>query len=166
MFLSHRRQTFLALDSVKDIQPGEPLTINYGNQNNYEFFVRYGFTISNNPNSQFYLPLDFSDIEDVFNANIDWKMDMFKKNKQFKLKNFIRINAQGNINSDDLNMLKIVFSTSPLSKDSFASESEDSKELVKQINFFVKKTAERFTLMIDKMAEKKKQITEKETKRP
>ena len=63
-------------------------------------------------------------------------------------------------------MLKIVFSTSPLSKDSFASESEDSKELVKQINFFVKKTAERFTLMIDKMAEKKKQITEKETKRP
>ena len=51
MFLSHRRQTFLALDSVKDIQPGESLTINYGNQNNYEFFVRYGFTIPNNPNS-------------------------------------------------------------------------------------------------------------------
>lgn len=93
MFLTHRRQTFLALDSIKDIQPGEQLTINYGNQNNYELFVRYGFTIPNNPYSEFYLPVDFSDIEDIFNTNIDWKMSMFKKNKNLKLKNFVRINA-------------------------------------------------------------------------
>lgn len=97
------------------------MTINYGNQNNYELFIRYGFTIENNPYSEFYLPLDFSDIEDVFNANIEWKMDMFKKNKKLKLKNFIRIDAKGNINSEDLNMLKIVFSTTCLSKEEFDS---------------------------------------------
>lgn len=44
---------------------------------------------------------------------------MFKKNKDFKLKNFIRINSQGNIHSDDFNMLKIIFSTTPLRKDEF-----------------------------------------------
>lgn len=62
-------------------------------------FVRYGFAIADNPFSEFYLPLDFSQIEDIFNANIEWKMQMFKKNKKFKLKNFIRIDASGNINS-------------------------------------------------------------------
>jgi len=60
MFLTHRRQTFLTLDSVKDINPGDDLTINYGNSNNYELFVRYGFAVENNPFSEFYLPIDFS----------------------------------------------------------------------------------------------------------
>ena len=109
----------MTLSTLKDVQPGESLTVNYGNQNNYELFVRYGFTVPENPFSEFYLPVDFSDIEEIFNANIDWKMDMFKKNKNFKLKNFIRINSKGNIHPDDFNMLKIIFSTQPLERDEF-----------------------------------------------
>jgi hypothetical protein len=119
MFLMHRRQSFLALSSLKEIQPGECLTVNFGNQNNYELFVRYGFTIPNNPYSEFYLPIDFSDIEETFNSNIDWKMNMFKKNKKFKLKNFIRIDSKGNIHPDDLIMLKIIFTTENLNKEEF-----------------------------------------------
>lgn len=47
---------------------------------------------------------------------MDWKMDMFKKNKRLKLKNFVRVNINGKLHPDDLNMLKIVFSTTPLTK--------------------------------------------------
>lgn len=47
---------------------------------------------------------------------MDWKMDMFKKNKQLKLKNFVRVNIKGKIHPDDHNMLKIVFATTPLTK--------------------------------------------------
>ncbi len=57
--------------------------------------MRYGFVIPDNPLSEFYLPLDYSEIEETFNTNIDWKMDMFKKNKNLKLKNFVRISATG-----------------------------------------------------------------------
>jgi hypothetical protein len=49
---------------------------------------------------------------------------MFKKNKQLKLKNYIKLNAKGEINSEDMNMLKIVFSTVPFSRDSMNSSSE------------------------------------------
>ncbi len=106
----------MTLSTLREIQPGENLTVNYGNQNNYELFVRYGFTIIDNPFSEFYLPVDFSDIEEIFNSNIDWKMEMFKKNKKLKLKNFIRIDSKGNVHPDDFNMLKIIFSTQPLER--------------------------------------------------
>lgn len=95
---------------------GEELTINYGEVNNYELMVRYGFVVEGNPWSEFYLPVDFSEIDDLFNANMDWKMDMFKKNKRLKLKNFVRVNVKGKLHADDLNMLKIVFATTPLTK--------------------------------------------------
>ncbi len=49
---------------------------------------------------------------------------MFKKNKQLKLKNYIKLNAKGEINSEDMNMLKIVFSTVPFSRDSMNSSFE------------------------------------------
>lgn len=74
--------------------------------------IRYGFTIENNPFTEFYLPVDYSDIEDIFSQNMDWKMEMFKRNKKLKLKNFVRINSKGQLHPDDLMMLKIVFTTS------------------------------------------------------
>ena len=54
-------------------------------------------------------------------------MEMFKKNQKIKLKNFVRLNAEGKINEDDLKMLKIVFSVAPLTKEQFQSESDKSK---------------------------------------
>ncbi len=48
---------------------------------------------------------------------------MFKKNKNLKLKNFVKINSNGRINNEDLNMLKIVFSKKPLNKETFTPES-------------------------------------------
>ena len=152
IFLMHRRQTFLTVSSLREIQPGECLTVNYGNQNNYELFVRYGFTVLNNPYSEFYLPIDFSDIEEIFNTNIEWKMDMFKKNKKFKLRNFIRIDAQGSINSDDFNMLKIIFSTTPLKREEFLENSDVNLKISADINEFVRKTALRFIMIMEKMA--------------
>lgn len=79
--------------------------------------VRYGFVVENNPFSEFYLPVDFSEIDEIFNANMEWKMDMFKKNKRLKLRNFVRVNVEGKLHPDDLNMLKIVFATNPLTKE-------------------------------------------------
>ena len=76
---------------------------------------------------------------------------MFKKNKQLKLKNYIKLNAKGEINSEDMNMLKIVFSTIPFSRDSMNSSSEQNKQMQvveKNIKEFVKRTAVKFATLI------------------
>lgn len=75
---------------------------------------------------------------------------MFKKNKQLKLKNYIKLNAKGEINSEDMNMLKIVFSTVPFSRDSMNSSQQNKQMQVveKNIKEFVKKTAVKFATLI------------------
>ena len=49
--LPHRdsieNESFLVLHALKDIEPDEQLTINYGNLSNMHFIQKYGFVVSN-----------------------------------------------------------------------------------------------------------------------
>ena len=60
--MPHRREPFVRIKSIKDIEQGQKPTINYGKLNNYELLIRYGFSLKNNPYSIFMLPLNFENI--------------------------------------------------------------------------------------------------------
>lgn len=92
--MPHRRSPFVTIRTIKDIKEGERPTINYGKLNNYELLLRYGFSVQDNPNSIFMLPLNFENIIEVFNKNIEWKQSQLLK-RQMRLKNYIKILPNG-----------------------------------------------------------------------
>ena len=56
---SLENDSFVELRVIEDIQPGEELTINYGNYNNYDMLMKFGFMVDNNPFDEFPLNLNF-----------------------------------------------------------------------------------------------------------
>ena len=93
-------------------------------------------------------------------------MDKFKKNSHLKLKNFIRLTVKGDIHEDDMNMLRVVFAHVPFTRQQFLQKNGENAEMKiveKNIQEFVKKTAMKFGTMIQKMVEKRKQMTKNET---
>ena len=69
--------------------------------------MRYGFTIENNPNSIFMLPLNFENIIEIFNKNIEWKQSQLLAHN-LKLKGYVKIKTNGELAEEDLLMMRIL----------------------------------------------------------
>lgn len=53
------------------------------------------------------LPLNFENIIEVFNKNIEWKQKQLL-NRQMRLKNYIKILPDGELSKEDLTMMRIL----------------------------------------------------------
>ena len=96
LYLPHLRTPLIRIRTLRQINPGERATINYGKLNNYELLMRYGFCVQGNPNSVFMLPLNFENIIEIFNKNIEWKQKQLLAHKM-RLKNYVRILGSGEL---------------------------------------------------------------------
>lgn len=73
------------LISTRNIRKGEELTDNYGNKNNVELLLYYGFTLHSNPDS--ILSFNFNNIDYLFNLKYDIsKLYQLNKDIKYKLK--------------------------------------------------------------------------------
>lgn len=59
-YLSHENMSYVEVSSKRAIEPGEKLSINYGNLSNHDLMMRHGIFIKGNPHSSVALNLDFS----------------------------------------------------------------------------------------------------------
>lgn len=57
------------------------------------------------------LPLNFEQIIEIFNKNIDWKQKEFAKNN-IKLRNYVKILPKGGLTPQDMLMMRILINDS------------------------------------------------------
>lgn len=58
-YFEHENESYVCVKAIKDILPGEELTLNYGNMPNYDFLMKYGFVNQINEFNEFGLNLNF-----------------------------------------------------------------------------------------------------------
>jgi hypothetical protein len=107
LYLPHKRAPYVRIRTIRDIKADERPTLNYGKLNNYELLLRYGFSVKGNPNNVFMLPLDFENIIEIFNKNIEWKQKQLLS-RNMRLKNYVKILPNGQLDSQDLIMMRIL----------------------------------------------------------
>jgi len=63
-YYQHESESFVVVKAIKDIPKGEELTLNYGNMNNLDYLMRYGFVNQVNPYNDLPISLNFDDYLD------------------------------------------------------------------------------------------------------
>jgi len=106
---SIENDSFVEIRAIRDIKPGEELTINYGNLSNYDYFMKFGFLNNNNPFDEYYLNLDFAGAVEYTGQVFDLKQKIFSLTSDLKLEN-IKI-YRNRIDANMLANLRVYFLT-------------------------------------------------------
>lgn len=59
-YFSHENMSYVELSSKRAIEPGEELTINYGELSNYDLMMRHSVYVKDNPFNEMTINLDFT----------------------------------------------------------------------------------------------------------
>lgn len=59
-YFSHENMSYVEVSSKRPIEPGEALTINYGDLPNLDLMIRHGLYVPGNPFNEMHITLDFS----------------------------------------------------------------------------------------------------------
>ncbi|CAK84264.1 unnamed protein product (macronuclear) [Paramecium tetraurelia] len=135
-YLSHENMSFVDFSAKKQIEPGDKLTINYGNLSNHDLLMRHGITVEDNPYNEMPLDLDFTKAinytEQLFEQKQKWL-------RQSEITNIERQTLYANkINVQLLQYLRIYFLT----------EEEFSKNPLLEFNSFQEKISEENELLV------------------
>ncbi|EAR94810.2 SET domain protein (macronuclear) [Tetrahymena thermophila SB210] len=106
-YYQHETESFVVVKAAKDIKQGEELTVNYGNMNNMDYLMRYGFVNQSNPHNELSLTLNFDDYLEYTSQLFDFKQKIFKTQEDFSLDRFILF--ENRINKNLLRSLRIYF---------------------------------------------------------
>ncbi|EGR32441.1 SET domain protein [Ichthyophthirius multifiliis] len=106
-YFEHENESYVCVKAIKDILPGEELTLNYGNMPNYDFLMKYGFVNQINEFNEFGLNLNFDNYLEYTSQQFELKQKIFKIQKDFTLDRFVIY--QNKINKDLLRTLRIYF---------------------------------------------------------
>ncbi|CAK78315.1 unnamed protein product (macronuclear) [Paramecium tetraurelia] len=135
-YLSHENMSFVDFSAKKQIEPGDKLTINYGNLSNHDLLMRHGIIADENPYNEMPIDLDFTTAinytEQLFEQKQKWL-------RQSEITNIERQSLYANkINVQLLQYLRIYFLT----------EQEFSKNPQMEFNSFQEKVSEENELLV------------------
>ena len=119
-FIYDDKKNGFILNAIKNIEIGEEITDSYGNENNLNLFINYGFTIKNN---QYKIPLYFSIKNEPYSFHKTNEKELLEKIRRiqetlnitfdkslFLLNNKMdeKITKLKIIKTDDINMINII----------------------------------------------------------
>lgn len=108
-YLPLEGESLVILRSLTTINPGEELTINYGDYSNADFLMKFGFLNSYNPFNELRLELDYQQFLQYTEQQFELKRKILRTVDQLNLE---EIAIFGNrINENILKMLRIYFLT-------------------------------------------------------
>lgn len=74
-------QSFIVIEAIKDIEPGEQMLMSYGNLPNSHLIQKYGFTLPDNPIKQSIVRLPWRDYNPLLFEEHSLKSEISKKLK-------------------------------------------------------------------------------------
>lgn len=102
-------ESLILLKALRPINPGEELTINYGNYSNYDFAMKFGFINENNPYNEMPLKLAIENHVEIAQEGFDLKQKLFKMISDLEIDKFHLYSNR--IDDSALSKLRIYFLT-------------------------------------------------------